>query len=70
MSTLYFIREISTTGTSVVDATPYKSKEAALRVILGHLARGGIIKAWIEDQDGHMAMLPERVSAAFEDGRT
>jgi hypothetical protein len=69
MSALYLIREISTSGTRVVDATPYKSREAALRVIIGHLARGGIIKAWIEDQDGDMVMLPELVSAAFEDGR-
>lgn len=69
MSTLYFIREISTGGTRVVDATPYKSREAALRMIFRHLTRGGITKAWIEDQDGHMVMLPELVFAAFEDGR-
>jgi hypothetical protein len=45
MSTLYFIREISTGGTRVVDATPYKSREAALRMIFRHLVRGGITKA-------------------------
>ena len=68
MNRSYYVKEISTTGAALTDATPYGSREAALRVIIKHMMRRNIAKAWIEDQDGHMVMPPEDVSAAFEDG--
>jgi len=53
MRAAYYTREIAVGGILIKGAKPYDSINDALHEIIEHMRQGGIIKGWIEDNNGH-----------------
>jgi hypothetical protein len=64
MNKAYYVREYTASGL-IKDATPYATPDDALNILFQRLKAGGVVKGWIEDEDGHPIMLPDDVRERF-----
>lgn len=64
MSKNYYTREILENQKVRKGTTPYASIKEAREALVENWNRGGVIKGWIEDDEGHPVMLDGDVAKA------